>query len=459
MSDPLDPQSRARQDYHLALGVVVLPPLLPLSWWLAWRNRSAAAGADGRGAEASSRGPWPRRLWTLVVLDTLLVAAIVAASVLASGRDQPLMAPAPAPPRIGVTLDDGHPGPGARIDQVLPGSPAAVAGLRGGDVVTAVDGRWVAGHGELAEIIGGGEAGAVRALQVRRGEAVHHVEVTPITGLPTAAASRGAFVGDGQACASPWTIETLRTLAPTALGVLVVALAWLVVRLRRPGQPRRWGLCVVPLLVAPPVALITSADLCVWLDGWSVGGTLIAMLVQSLTLLALGAAIIWRARAELDVVVAPRLSVPRAVQLALLYVLAVVARVLWLAVVMVVLVPDLPMGQDSGVALLFEAARGPAARVLLVAAAAVAAPVAEEVIFRGILLPGLAGHMRAGKALLLSSAIFALFHVPTHGVAAVGPGMLGLVFGWARLRTGGLTAPIVLHGINNLAVVLLTWWL
>ena len=35
------------------------------------------------------------------------------------------------------------------------------------------------------------------------------------------------------------------------------------------------------------------------------------------------------------------------------------------------------------------------------------------------------------------------------------PGLLGLVFGWARLRTGGLTAPIVLHAANNLFVSLL----
>ncbi|MBW2456133.1 MAG: CPBP family intramembrane metalloprotease [Deltaproteobacteria bacterium] len=457
MSEPLDAQTRAARDFHLALGAILLPPLLPLSWWLAWRNRARADGPAGASAGGQAGGPWSRRLWTVALLDTLLVGLVVAATVVASGRDQPVLATPTPPPRIGVTLDDGFAGQGARIQQVLPASPADAAGLRRGDVVIAVDEQAVARFAELAEIIGAGRAGVPRQLEVLRGAEVHRLTVTPTADLRPAPAANETFTGDGQSCQSPWTLEALRTLLPTAFGVVVVALLWLVVRLRRPARPRSWGLCVVPLVVAPPVAMIVSADLCVWLDGWSVGGTLLAMLAQSLTLLALGAVILRRARAELHVVVGPRLSVLRAVELALLYVASVVARLILLALVLVVLVPDLPMGQDSGVAFLFEAAQGPVGRILLLTSAAVAAPLAEEVIFRGILLPGLAAHMRPGTALVVSSAIFALFHVPTHGVAAVGPGLLGLVFGWARLRTGGLTAPVLLHGANNLFVVLLTW--
>ncbi len=457
MSEPLDAQTRGARDFHLALGVIFFPPLVPLSWWLAWRNRGRTEGPGGPPAGGPAVGPWGRRLWTVAVLDTLLVALVVAASVVASGRDGPVLATPTPPPRIGVTLDDGFSGPGARIQQVLPASPAEAAGLRRGDVVTAVDDQGVAHFPELAEIIGSGPEGAPRLLDVRRGAELHRLTVTPTTALGPATAGSETFVGDGQACQSPWTLEALRSLLPTGLGVAVVALLWLVVRLRRPARPHRWGLCVVPLVVAPTVALIVSADLCVWLGGWTVGGTLLAMLVQSVTLLAGGMVVLRRARAELDVVVGPRLSVLRAVELALLYVASVVARLMLLALVVVVLVPNLPMGQDSGVAFLFEAAHGPAGRLLLISAAAVAAPLAEEVIFRGILLPGLTAHMRPGTALVVSSAIFALFHVPTHGLAAVGPGLLGLVFGWARLRTGGLTAPVLLHGANNLFVVLLTW--
>jgi membrane protease YdiL (CAAX protease family) len=99
----------------------------------------------------------------------------------------------------------------------------------------------------------------------------------------------------------------------------------------------------------------------------------------------------------------------------------------------------------------------PLGRALMISAAVVVAPVAEEVVFRGILLPGLARHMRTQSALIVSAALFGLFHVPSHGIGAIMPGLLGLVFGWARLRTGSLAAPILLHAANNLLVTLLAW--
>jgi membrane-associated protease RseP (regulator of RpoE activity) len=55
----------------------------------------------------------------------------------------------------------------AAIDHTLPGSPAAVAGLRGGDVIVAVNGEPVEGAGDAAELIRG-PIGAPVAITVRR---------------------------------------------------------------------------------------------------------------------------------------------------------------------------------------------------------------------------------------------------------------------------------------------------
>ena len=80
----------------------------------------------------------------------------------------------------GVTLDASNAdGVGVSINQgvyitgVAPGSPAAQAGLRGaqrgGDVITAIDGRLVRSIGELAGIIDSHAVGETVTLTVRRG--------------------------------------------------------------------------------------------------------------------------------------------------------------------------------------------------------------------------------------------------------------------------------------------------
>lgn len=81
---------------------------------------------------------------------------------------------------------------------------------------------------------------------------------------------------------------------------------------------------------------------------------------------------------------------------------------------------------------------------------------AEEVLLRGILLDRI---QRAGglvPAVILTSAAFALMHVPLYGWHvvpldfAVGLGLAGL-----RLTTRGLIAPAVAHIVADLT----TWWL
>ena len=80
---------------------------------------------------------------------------------------------------LGVSTRDAEDGSrGAEIAEVTPGSPAASAGLRAGDVITAVDGRSVAGAGDLSGRIRGHKPGERVKVEYRRGTETRSTDVT-----------------------------------------------------------------------------------------------------------------------------------------------------------------------------------------------------------------------------------------------------------------------------------------
>ncbi len=88
-----------------------------------------------------------------------------------------------------------------------------------------------------------------------------------------------------------------------------------------------------------------------------------------------------------------------------------------------------------------------AMRFYLIALAVAIAPVAEEILFRGIVMPVLARHTGTVWALVASAAVFAALHM---NLAAAAPlFVLGLVLGLAYLYSGSLTVPIALHAVFN----------
>ena len=83
----------------------------------------------------------------------------------------------------------------------------------------------------------------------------------------------------------------------------------------------------------------------------------------------------------------------------------------------------------------------------------VVAPVTEELLFRGLLLPGIARRHGATAGLLLTSIAFALVHLePTAVVPAA---IAGWVLGVVVLRTGSAVPAIAVHaGVNALPLLL-----
>ena len=82
-------------------------------------------------------------------------------------------------------------------------------------------------------------------------------------------------------------------------------------------------------------------------------------------------------------------------------------------------------------------------------------PVAEELIFRGVLLTWLAAHVPGWAAVLVTSLIFAAMHVEPSIVA--GTLFLGLVCGWLVQKSGSLWPAIAVHVLNNAVKVVILY--
>ncbi len=93
--------------------------------------------------------------------------------------------------------------------------------------------------------------------------------------------------------------------------------------------------------------------------------------------------------------------------------------------------------------------------VLLLLTAAVAAPIFEEICFRGVLLPALSSAFGSpGWGIAVSSALFAAIH-PTGLPAWPALAAVGAMCGFLTYQTGSLVPAIVLHSAHNLATLAL----
>lgn len=78
----------------------------------------------------------------------------------------------------------------------------------------------------------------------------------------------------------------------------------------------------------------------------------------------------------------------------------------------------------------------------------VAAPVLEELLFRGVVLQGLLRNERPWVAIGQSALLFGLFHF--NPAQSLNAGLVGLLLGWLYYRTRSLWLCMAMHGLNNL---------
>lgn len=97
---------------------------------------------------------------------------------------------------------------------------------------------------------------------------------------------------------------------------------------------------------------------------------------------------------------------------------------------------------------------GAAETVVLWVTVIVLAPIAEELIFRGLLLHRWCHKWGRLRGTLATTAVFAMLHLSPLGIFLLALGLAGIY-----LRTGSLRLSMMAHGLNNLLAFALGPWL
>lgn len=344
----------------------------------------------------------------LALLDVLVIVGLVSAAL--QHRDDPVWAghlgrePVPA-----VGFEAESRGQSLVVVDVSPDSPASEAGLVPGDVVLTIDDELVFDQAMVDRRVLPRPVGTTFRILVRRDGHNEMLEVPSGTRWHTSKQARAR-------------VSLLRVA--TVVGVLCTLVVVAIVSWRRKAT---WA--GAPLIV---LGLLLGQGLLADQIGPLLAAVCVAILANTF---------VRRIRSDRA---APRATLK--ITLGTILALPIVAVRGFLVGLVVAYVLDIPF-PDLGAAAILDAATPWLTTALAV-------PVMEELVFRGLLLPTLARGIRPWPALVVTSLVFGTLHIlgPTNPGAATA---YGFVLGYLRLRTGRIVPCIVVHvAINATALAL-----
>jgi membrane protease YdiL (CAAX protease family)/uncharacterized RDD family membrane protein YckC len=210
-----------------------------------------------------------------------------------------------------------------------------------------------------------------------------------------------------------------------------------------------WGVVAMIVLVGIEAAVVSAFDP----DLDSVAATLSVQALLAATLVAV--ALVFASRGGSLPIALRQLGLRRFARSALG--LAAVTYVAYLVFAVVYNAFVHPEQEDITRELGFdEGGFGAVAAGALVVAAA---PLSEEIFFRGFMYGGLRRRLPVWAAAVTAGAVFGLLHYTGSDSIGVVPqlAVLGVLLAWLYERTGSLWPPIILHVVNNaLALVVVT---
>jgi membrane protease YdiL (CAAX protease family) len=438
----------------------------------------------------STTAPWnPDRVWADRLIATLVLLAIL----LSMGTLRTRLAPAPLPSRVSPgspaleVLLEASPSfrsrqsPSAPWDRALLSLHLAEAGAMEAARSMALEGAAPAGPAGEAfrrawtrAYLPGGPGGTLPGMEevsaaLGHGWGARILEARILERSDPAGMARARTL---RAEAATWLARRRFVLAASGLaGILLFlgGLAFPPFLLSRRETARR------PLPLPPLAGRTVLLVLLGWFDGLLLSGTVVRGLVQVLPFLRPAAPLLataFHAALGLGLLhlalgpgglrrLFPRPS-PGDLGSALgHFAMAVTA----LAILSVVLGPLLrgPAPQQE-LRDMVGGLRTPGAWLALFATVAVLAPLFEEVMFRGFLLPWMGRRLGARwprrgwtLAILASAVLFAAMHLQPMGLPALT--LLGIILASACLSTGTLWTPVLVHAAWNASVFLLYWLL
>ncbi len=425
-----------RRWFHLLLGAIFIPCLsLPLVWGAAiyWLRR--AVDVEDRR--------WAKRMLGLAIIDTMVVLAGSVLIVARLGRSNDSTSTPHNRAVIGVMPDESFGGPGAKVESVAPGGPAASAGIQPGDTIVRVAEKEVNGAEALRKVVGEQEAGVPVAIEMKRGTSTSAVEVTPVWSSQVPLQKVGLFdPPEGQhKCFAGVGAPRLLPWAVILLGIAVVG----VLAARRGSGLGVW-LTGVSLLGAGVGAYGAYGGTCVLLGGPTGAGAVFSLWGSSLGLA--GTALVARKFVCNGQVSSPTRTWGSAVGLGGWYAITGALRLTILLSALVQLVPlGMPAYSVASFAQGLGTLKGPSL-LLLTLPVVLFGPFGEEMTFRGLLQPSLSRWLSPSAAIAITSVIFASLHW-YYGLMLPLVVFFGAILGWTRFASGSLRAPIVLHVLIN----------
>lgn len=251
-------------------------------------------------------------------------------------------------------------------------------------------------------------------------------------GAPMATTGGGLPPGPSARASVPWSLRR------TILGVTLTVVPWLIFNL---------SLAAVSGSIsgAPRVTLSRQADIATGIAVFILSGLLEALFLIAPLVIA------WRTRRP-GARWSDRLGWLGLRQTALVPALAVAVIGFGIALAgsalysWVVTTLHLPL-QTNTDALLAQGRSQPFTTLGLLLAAAIFAPICEEIFFRGFAFAGLLKGMPLWPAMLISSAIFAIAHTSLGSLIPLF--IIGIILAWARWRTDSLWPGVAIHMANN----------
>lgn len=114
-----------------------------------------------------------------------------------------------------------------------------------------------------------------------------------------------------------------------------------------------------------------------------------------------------------------------------------------------------PLRSPASVVAMYRSAAAAGLIPALIFGAVVLAPVSEELLIRGFMLPGWAASWLGPKgAVLLTTVVWTVLHTQYDWIVLMQIACIGLLLGWLRQRSGSTLLTMVLHAVQNAAAMI-----